>query len=144
MELLNNYIYYNQKNGLSQKNIKSIKEFIARFLKYIENKNLIVKNINLNEVNIYLSTLKNINKVTMRNYIFNLKMFLIYLFDNKIINKNIGYLLPNIKKVKNSKLPSVWNFEDLNKVINIIDINTNWTYVKFLDTKFRDFLNCRI
>lgn len=125
MELINNYIYYNQKNGLSQKNIKSIKEFIARFLEYIENKNLIVKNINLSEVNNYLSTLKNINNVTMRNYIFNLKMFLIYLFDNKIINKNIGYLLPNIKKVKNSKLPSVWSFDDLNNMINIIDINTN-------------------
>ena len=34
IELLNNYIDYNQKIGLSQKNIKSIKELITRFLKY--------------------------------------------------------------------------------------------------------------
>ena len=125
IELLNTYVDYNQKIGLSQKNIKGIKEFVTRFLNYIENNNLIVENIDLNEVNKYLSTFKNINKVTMKNYIFTLKMFLIYLYDNHVISKNIGYLLPNIKKVKNAKLPSVWNFDDLNCIINSINTNTN-------------------
>lgn len=124
-KLLDDYIGYNQKIGLSEKNIKGIKKFITRFLKYLENNNLNIKDIDLNISNKFLSEFSNINKITMKNYIFMLKMFLIYLFDNNIVNKNIGYLLPNIRKVKNAKLPSVWNFDDLNKILNSIDTNTN-------------------
>lgn len=125
LKILNDYISYNQKIGLSEKNIKGIKTFITKFLKYIENNNLNIKSIDLNISLKFLSEFTNINTVTMKNYIFMLKMFFLYLFDNNIINKNIGYLLPNIKKIKNAKLPSVWNFDDLNKILNSIDNNTN-------------------
>lgn len=50
-----------------------------------------------------------------------LKEFLNYLFENNIIDKNYKNQLPSIKRPKNSKLPSVWSFDELNQVINSID-----------------------
>lgn len=124
IELLNKYIEYNKKNGLSPKNIYGIEKLIIRFLKYIEINKITIENINLDAINKFLFQLTNINKITLKNYIFTLKMFLLYLYDNNIINKNIGYLLPNIKRINNAKLPSIWNFDDLNKLLSSIDTST--------------------
>lgn len=52
-------------------------------------------------------------------------MFLRYLYDQKIIKEKFGEMLPNIRIPKNAKLPSIWNFSDLNQLLNSIDINTN-------------------
>lgn len=122
--LLNNYIDYNQKIGLSEKNIKGIYEFITRYLKYLENNNIEVEHMKSKIINQYLSSLTQINNITKRNYIFMLKMFFRYLYEQKIVNQNFEVLLPIIKKQKNSKIPSVWNFNELNQMIASIDRTT--------------------
>ena len=122
--LLNKYLNYNQKIGLSNKNIKGIKELISRFLKYLEENKISIQKLDIINVNEYLTSLKSINQITLKNYIFILKMFLRYLFENNIIDNNFDNKLPNIKKLNNSRLPSVWNFNELNQVINSIDRTT--------------------
>lgn len=119
--LLNKYLDYNQKIGLSIKNIKGIKQFISRFLKYLEDNKIEIRTINILNINEYLLSFKSISKISLKGYIFMLKAFLSYLFENDIIDKNFKNQLPNIKRPKNSKLPSVWNFDELNQVINSID-----------------------
>ena len=123
--LLNKYIEYNQKIGLSNENIKNIRRFISTFLKYLEEGKMSIQKLGILKVNEYLSSFKSINQLTLKNYIFILKKFLCYLFENNIIDKKLENQLPNIKKTKNSKLPSVWNFNELNQVINSINRTTN-------------------
>ena len=119
--LLNKYLDYNQKIGLSSKNINGIKQFISRFLKHLEDNKINVSALNVLNINEYLLSFKSISKISLKDYIFMLKEFLNYLFENNIIDKNYKNQLPNIKRPKNSKLPSVWNFDELNQVINSID-----------------------
>ncbi len=120
-KMLDDYINYNNKIGLSNKNVKGIKNFIRRFLKYLEDNNLNVSNLNNLIINKYLFSMDKINKITLKNYIFMLKMFLKYLYDKNIINENLENKLPTLKRPKNSSLPSVWNFSELNQVLNSID-----------------------
>lgn len=119
--LLNKYLDYNQKIGLSIKNIKGIKQFISRFLKHLEDNKINVSALNVLNINEYLLSFKSISKISLKDYIFMLKEFLNYLFENNIIDKNYKNQLPSIKRPKNSKLPSVWSFDELNQVINSID-----------------------
>lgn len=119
--LLNNYLDYNQKIGLSSKNINGIKQFISRFLKHLEDNKINVSALNVLNINEYLLSFKSISKISLKDYIFMLKEFLNYLFENNIIDKNYKNQLPSIKRPKNSKLPSVWSFDELNQVINSID-----------------------
>ena len=123
--LLDKYIEYNQKIGLSNENIKNTRYFISRFLKHLENSEMMIQKLDILKINEYLSSFKSINQITLKNYIFILKKFLCYLFENNIIDKKLENQLPNIKKAKNSKLPSVWNFNELNQVINSINRTTN-------------------
>ena len=123
--LLDKYIEYNQKIGLSNENIKNTRYFISRFLKHLENNETMIQKLDILKINEYLSSFKSINQITLKNYIFILKKFLCYLFENNIIDKKLENQLPNIKKAKNSKLPSVWNFNELNQVINSINRTTN-------------------
>ena len=120
-KILEDYINYNIKIGLSNKNIKGIKEFIRRFLKYLEENNIDISNLNSLIINKYLLSKTEINKITLKNYIFILKMFLRYLYDKKVISKKLENKLPTLKRPKNSNLPSVWNFAELNQVLNSID-----------------------
>lgn len=119
--LLNKYLDYNQKIGLSSKNINGIKQFISRFLKHLEDNKINVSALNVLNINEYLLSFKSISKISLKDYIFMLKEFLNYLFENNIIDKNYKNQLPSIKRPKNSKLPSVWSFDELNQVINSID-----------------------
>ena len=119
------YIEYNQKIGLSNENIKNTRYFISRFLKNLQNSEMMIQKLDILKINEYLSSFKSINQITLKNYIFILKKFLCYLFENNIIDKKLENQLPNIKKAKNSKLPSVWNFNELNQVINSINRTTN-------------------
>ena len=119
--LLNKYLDYNQKIGLSSKNINGIKQFISRFLKHLEDNKINVSALNVLNINEYLLSFKSISKISLKDYIFMLKKFLNYLFENNIIDKNYKNQLPSIKRPKNSKLPSVWSFDELNQVINSID-----------------------
>lgn len=123
--ILNSYIDYINKIGYSKLNIKSTNEFLLRFLKYIEDKQINIAELDLEMITKYLETFNCINKITLKNYIFILKMFLKYLYDNNIIKNYIWNLLPVIKKTKNTRLPSIWNFDELNKLLNSIDTNTN-------------------
>ena len=119
--LLNKYLDYNQKIGLSSKNINGIKQFISRFLKHLKDNKINVSALNVLNINEYLLSFKSISKISLKDYIFMLKKFLNYLFENNIIDKNYKNQLPSIKRPKNSKLPSVWSFDELNQVINSID-----------------------
>lgn len=119
--LLNKYLDYNQKIGLSSKNINGIKQFISRFLKHLKDNKINVSALNVLNINEYLLSFKSISKISLKDYIFMLKEFLNYLFENNIIDKNYKNQLPSIKRPKNSKLPSVWSFDELNQVINSID-----------------------
>ena len=120
-KVLDVYIDYNTKIGLSNKNIKGIKDFIIRFLKYLEDNNLNVVDLNSLIINKYLFSMDKINKITLKNYIFMLKMFFRYLYDKNVISENLENILPALKRPKNSNLPSVWNFSELNQVLNSID-----------------------
>ena len=120
-KILDAYIDYNTKIGLSNKNIKGIKEFIRRFLKYLEKNNIDVPNLNNLIINKYLFSMNKINKITLKNYIFMLRMFLRYLYDKNVISEKLENKLPSLKRPKNSSLPSVWNFSELNQVLNSID-----------------------
>ena len=120
-KVLDAYIDYNTKIGLSNKNIKGIKDFIIRFLKYLEDNNLNVVNLNSLIINKYLFSMDKINKITLKNYIFMLKMFFRYLYDKNVISENLENILPALKRPKSSNLPSVWNFSELNQVLNSID-----------------------
>ena len=74
--LLNKYLDYNQKIGLSIKNIKGIKQFISRFLKYLEDNKIEIRTINILNINEYLLSFKSISKISLIKLKILLKLYL--------------------------------------------------------------------
>ena len=56
--LLDKYIEYNQKIGLSNENIKNTRYFISRFLKHLENNETMIQKLDILKINEYLSSFK--------------------------------------------------------------------------------------
>jgi len=96
---LDNYFHYVSKNSLNYLNLT--KDDIRKYLKYLD-------------------TLKLKNKSIAR-HLSSLRMFYDYLIEKDLINKNLFKSIRTPKSEK--KLPNYLDYEDLNKLLDVFDIN---------------------
>ncbi len=131
--LLDNFITYCNNIGYSRNIIKGLKRISKGFLEYIESLNLDFKDIKYEYIIEHIKNYPN-NRKTKNLYLYYFRTFLTYLFDTSLLNDDFSTKIPNLKIVNHDKIPSIWNLNDVKKLLANID--TTWTYVKFLDTFF--------
>lgn len=117
--------YLEYEKGYSKKTIISYEKDLELFNKYLKENNIKeIKNIEYNVIRKYLSYLHD-NKyesTSVSRKISALRSFFKYNIKEKVITNNPMTLISNPKKEK--KLPKYLNYEEIEKLLNSIEIDT--------------------
>lgn len=122
-DLLNNYLKYCESLGNSSDTIINRKRTINNYLLFIN----LEHNETLNKYDQaleYVDKLSKDNKLSFNTIISRLKHFFNYLYDNNLTSRNISLDLYTYKVGKNSKIPNIWSFDEINNILSKIDTKT--------------------
>ena len=64
------------------------------------------------------------SKFTIKDYLAMIKVFLKFLYSYNYIKEPIHIFLPKVIVPRQSKIPSVWDEKDIEKLLSSIDRNT--------------------
>lgn len=127
MKYIDNFINYIKNiRNYSENTIINYNNDLEEYSKYLESKKLNILSITYKEVKEYLSYLydKNYSKSSLSRKISTLRSFYKYLYNESLIDKN-PYLFVSLPK-KEKKLPRYINYEDLDLILNVPDLETNY------------------
>lgn len=151
-DFINSFLEYIEKIGLSKNVIDRMKSVNQNFLFFLENHK--VKKIEMVDYNTILSFISTMptNRKSRNLYLYYLRTFLDYLYEKNIIKEKLSILISNYKIVKNDKVPSIWNFEEVKQLLESIDRSDskgkrNYAIIKLaLTTSMRgiDIINLKI
>lgn len=102
-----------------------LREYIATlFLYYLqENRIKEINNFSREDIVNFLENFRDYSKFTKKDYLTVLKLFLKFLYSKKHINEPFHLKLPKIRIPLQSKIPSVLDKEDIEKILKSIDRN---------------------
>lgn len=127
LEQLKNYkIYYLEyKRSIynSEATIVNASNYINTLISFCERNGIeyITKDI----IHNYILSLDSKQKSTKDKYLKNLRLFFNYLSEQKIMENNFESFIPKTKYLSQSKIPFYWSEENINKLLNSINRNTN-------------------
>lgn len=116
-----NYLEY--ERHLSKNTIVNYQLDLDSYFNYIKNTSLNYLKINKDEVREYLKYLDktNLKSKSVARHLSSLRMFYDYLLEKSLIDKNIYKSIKTPKGEK--KLPNYLDYEDLNTLLDIFDLN---------------------
>ena len=123
-DTFNTFLNYIEKIGLSRNIRMGIKRVTNNFLLYLSN--LKIEKIEEINFNVVLSFIEKFpeNRKSKNLYLYYLRTFLDYLYNENLINHNLSTNIPNLKLVKNNTIPSIWDFKDVKLLLDSIDKTT--------------------
>ena len=127
MKYINEFInFIKNVRNYSENTVINYKKDLEEYSKYLKFNNLNILSITYKEVKEYLSYLydKEYSKSTLSRKISTLRSFYKYLYGESLIDKN-PYLFVSLPK-KEKKLPRYVNYEDLDLMFNIPELNTKF------------------
>ena len=110
-----------------QTNSQKQREYVAKiFLYYLQLNNLLqLQYLNRENIINFLKEFNNYSKFTIKDYLAMLKVFLKFLYLNHYIKEPFYLTLPKAHIPKQSKIPSVWDTKNTEKLLNSIDRTTS-------------------
>lgn len=121
-EILENYEKYLKENNYSWRTIQTRILFTRRLLSFLDDNNIDIKNIDIDLLNTYFSKYNYYKD--KRGLYSTTKLFLKYLFEQEIINVPLHLKIFNHRMPYPKTIPSVWEEENINKLLNGIDRST--------------------
>lgn len=103
-----------------------LREYISKiFLYYLQLNNILkTQNIRREHIINFLHEFSGYSKFTIKDYLAMLKVFLKFLYSKNYIKEPFHLTLPQVHNPKQSKIPSVWDTEDIKKLLKSIDRTT--------------------
>lgn len=121
-EVIANFSTHLNAIGRSSKTIDSYQRYVSRFLSFLEmTGRSSIDTISVEDIYRYTATLAGMNKVTVKSTIGPIKQFLRYLYLNRFISQDLSLFVAVIKTRTQTKIPSVWEKEDVLKLLAAID-----------------------
>ncbi len=122
-DLLDEFLKYCSDIKNNAKKTQNYKKYATERLLYLlENGNITDFNdINFELITKYLKTLTDLSHNSLKLYIYTLRSFLIFLYKTNRTNVDLQYIIPKVKIPKYPAIPSVWEKEDVKKIIEAID-----------------------
>jgi len=119
---MQDYIVYRRSCGIAHSTIEEHKQRLYEFLVFLENND--IQNINLINHQILKNYANQLifrtSHVRYRNLSV-LKMYLRFLYDKEVTEKDFSQMVPKSKRVKQPKLPSIYSKEEVEALIKSID-----------------------
>jgi len=91
------------------------------FLSYTEAHNIQLNQLNAIDLTAFVKTLLGYSYKMVEYVLCGLRAFLRFLYKEKVVLADFSESLPNIQSRKQTRIPSVWNKDDLLKLIHAID-----------------------
>ncbi len=116
------FLEYRKAKGISYKTRQSNEIYLARFHEYlVKNKITSFKKISSKELLTFIKTLAIYSESTMHCTFCTLRTFLRYLYDNKIIEKELSHIIPSSRYKKELKIPTTYTLDEIKAILNVID-----------------------
>ena len=100
---------------------KSYTRTAENFLSYLEAHNISLKSLNATDLATFVKTLLGYTYKTVEFVLCGTRAFLRFLYSENAISADFSESLPNIQSRKQTRIPSVWNRDDLLKLMDAID-----------------------
>jgi site-specific recombinase XerD len=100
---------------------RSYHRTVENFLSFVESKNSVAKDIIPAYLADYVKTLMGYSYKMVEFTLCGVRVFLRFLHSSHILNEDMSSYLPCIKSRKQTRIPSIWDHDDLQKLLNTID-----------------------
>lgn len=123
--LLNKYLKSIGELNLTRSSFYQREYIAVSFLDHLQSKKILnISKISRENIINFLKKFKDYSKFTIKDYMSALKLFLKFLYSNNYIKFPFHATLPKVAIPKQSKIPSVWDKKDIEKLLNSINKNT--------------------
>lgn len=117
-----NFTAHLRENEKSSKTIDSYQRAVSRFLSFVEHSGKFsLETLTVDDVHGYIVSLAGTLKVTVKSTVGPVRVFLRYLYLNEFIEQDLSRFVTTVKTRTQTKIPSVWEKEDVLKLLAAID-----------------------
>lgn len=124
-KILIEYLTELKEKGRSELSLKNHRYHFVYFFNYLENNNINVKNVSLEIVKKYISTLTNLSLSSKSDVCKHFKTLIKFLYNKKYIDNDFSMLISQTKVPKYSIIPSVWTDEEISMLLNSYDLDSS-------------------
>lgn len=116
------FIESRRRYGISEKTLKSNELYLSRFSEYLANQKLgSISELSADQILGFVNTLAGTSIATVYCTLCSLRVLLRYFHNEKILERDFSYVVPQIKIDKTSKIPSAYKKEEVQKLLDCVD-----------------------
>jgi site-specific recombinase XerD len=116
------FIESRRQFGISEKTLKSNELYLNRFSEYLEKKKLgDITEINAGHILSFVNTLAGTANATIYCTLCSLRVLFRYLHEEKVLEKDFSYVVPQFKLDKTSRIPSAYSKVEVQQLLDSID-----------------------
>jgi site-specific recombinase XerD len=121
LKLLDEFGIYCKANEYAVSTLKSYARIAENFLCYIEAHDIPLNTLTAADLTDFVKTLLGYSHKMVELVLCGTRAFLRFLYSQNAVAVDFSGVLPNIQSRKLTRIPSVWNKDDLQKLLNAID-----------------------
>ncbi|MEQ8192151.1 MAG: site-specific integrase [Candidatus Eremiobacterota bacterium] len=119
---ISEYFSYKKSKNISIRTLENNQLYLQRFQDFLENHGITdVKNISKSDILSFIKSLSFYSKGTIHCTLCALRGFLRYMQDNRILESDWSYLVPQDNYRKEAKLPTTYEKYEIEKIIKAVD-----------------------
>lgn len=116
------FIESRRQFGISEKTLKSNELYLSRFSEYLAKQKLAdISELNASHILAFVNTLAGTSSATVYCTLCSLRVLFRYLHEEKLLEKDFSYAVPQIKIDKTSRIPSAYSKEEVQKLLEGVD-----------------------
>jgi integrase/recombinase XerD len=108
--------------GISEKTLRSNELYLSRFSEYLSKQRINdISELTPEHILGFVNTLAGTTIATVHCTICSLRVLLRYLYEEKLLEKDLSYVVPHVKIDKTSRMPSAYNKDEVQKLLDCVD-----------------------
>ncbi len=116
------FIESRRRYGISEKTLQSNELYLSRFSEYLSKQKLRdFSDLNARHILGFANTLAGTTNATVHCTMCSIRVLIRYLYEEKILEKDYSYVVPNIKLDKTSRIPSAYSKEEVQLLLDGVD-----------------------
>jgi len=122
IDAVNRYKTFCKNNGYSKVTVDHYIKIASKFLDYFDSQgHALFNEITILLINGYIKTLAGYTYKTVEQQLCGLRSFVRFLFINDLVATDLSMRIPMVQARKQTRIPSIWTKEELEKLLNAID-----------------------
>ena len=121
LQVLEHFRMYCKSCDYSVTTQKSYHRLTENFLSFLEARKCSVKDVSMSELTDYVKTLMGYSYKTVEFVMCGFRAFLRFLHSEKYLLADLSGNLPSVQSRRQTRIPSVWEHDDLVKLFKVID-----------------------